>query len=119
MSGLIACELNDEYIVVFGLSKGIAPSNTPIWVTDATGQATVFKALDPAQVAGPLTFSYVAGPLMMSNGVVVAGGNYKALLPASSNLPKGDRYTLKIDLASPTAGAGHWERSLSVCARDN
>jgi len=119
MSALIACELNDEFLVVFGLSKGLAPSNTPIWITDATGNVTIYRALEAASVAGPFAFSYVAGPLMMENGTVVAGGNYKALLPASMGLPKSDRYTVKIDLASPTAGSGHWERSLSVTARDN
>lgn len=116
-SSLVAFELNDQFITVFGLSRALqAPNATPDWVTDATGIATLYDELGNV-VAGPLNFSYQAGPIVMPNGATSPGGNYAAPLPASFNAQAGSNYLCKITLTSGSGGTFHVEQNTSVQIR--
>jgi hypothetical protein len=114
---VILFELNDQYFAVLGLSRSLQPPlETPDWVTDATGAATIYDAFGNV-VAGPLAFAYTGGPVTTKDGNVVLDGNYLAELPNSFNPVDGDVYLVKITLTSTAGGVYHIEDKVKVCTR--
>lgn len=116
-STLTAFVLNDQFVCVFGLSRALqAPGDTPDWVDDAAGTAQIYDSLGNS-VAGPLTFAFVTGPIVMPNGSTSPDGNYLAPLPSSFNPTPGCDYLCKITLTSTSGGVYHIERTTQVQVR--
>lgn len=115
-STLLALELNDQFVLVFGLHKRLVSVQAPSWVIDATGSASIY---DPTNtlIAGPLAFTYLGTPLITDKGVLVPDGNYQALLPASFNPAVGSGFLTKVNLVSLTAGTANWAIPTVVAAR--
>lgn len=118
-ASLIVFQLNSQFVTVFGLTAALqSPTSTPTYVTDATGTARITDQFGNV-VAGPLTFSYVPGPMAMPppNAGISPGGNYTAPLPPTFNPSPGTTYSCTISLVSPTWGTLTITRATTVQTR--